>query len=297
MVSSVVVFGATGHQGSGVVNALEQLNVKVRGITRDTNSRKSQTLLSKHPTIEVFSCDFNSIESVTSAISNFEGVFLTMDFWSMGSEEELRVGRLVTDAVAQASSVKMLIYSSLENVKQTIGKDCPHFDGKAQIVEYIKSQLHIPCAFVKYSFYYSNFLTPYGGPKIERVGEEIEEVIFRFPIQTKFALVPVEDAGRIVARLFLNPDEYSGKEIGLCGELLNGEEIARIFQAATGLKSKFELTSMEHLPDGSKAMWEFKDKYADTLYLSYLQQSRGHVNDLQTLSDWFKINLSLILRK
>jgi uncharacterized protein YbjT (DUF2867 family) len=216
----------------------------------------------------------------------------------MGLEEELRVAKLVIDAAQQSSEhIRLFVYSSLEPIGLIMKSSCPHFDGKAEIAEYLRSKT-FPSAFVKYGFYYSNFLTPYGSPKLEEISEEakrsgqIPEIVFKFPITSKFALVPVYDAGRVVVQFYLYPSEYSGKEIGLCGDLLNGIEIAQTFSKVTGRQARFEQSNIELLPEGSQTMWKFKEQYASTLYESYLEESKRLCPDIQSLEQWLQANLN-----
>ena len=54
----MVVTGATGMQGSGVINALSaNPDWKIRGLTRDTNSEKAKALVQRG--VEMVAADFD----------------------------------------------------------------------------------------------------------------------------------------------------------------------------------------------------------------------------------------------
>lgn len=62
----VVVIGATGIQGGSVISTLLQDSIyKIRGITRNTNSAKSQLLASKG--VEMVEADLNDEASLVKA--------------------------------------------------------------------------------------------------------------------------------------------------------------------------------------------------------------------------------------
>lgn len=286
--SKVLVFSATGRQGSGVVDGLVKLGIQVRGVTRSLQSEKSIAFRTKYPDAELVEIDFSSVESLIPVFEECDGVFLNMDYWTMGAEEELRIGYLVMNAMEESKmSFKLFIYSSLEAIGDATGIPCPHFDGKAKLMEYARTKREeIPCGFVKYSFYYSNLLSPYGGPKVETTNDGGKELVFRYPLNgTRLAMVPVHDAGRVVAKMFQNPSKYENVEIGLCGEFVTGNEIASIVSEATGITTRFEDIPIEG-PPANQAMWKFKQDNSDTLYKQYHQDSTTIVDDIQSLKQW-----------
>jgi uncharacterized protein YbjT (DUF2867 family) len=62
----VVVIGATGGQGGSVITRLfADGSYRLRGITRDPQSKISQALTAKG--VKMFTADLNDIESVTAA--------------------------------------------------------------------------------------------------------------------------------------------------------------------------------------------------------------------------------------
>lgn len=94
--------------------------------------------------------DMSSQEDVTKAVDGAHAVYLVTNFWeSMSAKPEILQGKVVTDA-CKAAGVKHLIFSSLINAANaTQGRlvNITHFDGKAEVEEYIRES-GIPASFV-----------------------------------------------------------------------------------------------------------------------------------------------------
>lgn len=63
----ITVFGATGAQGGGVVDALlKDGSYKIRGVTRHVDSSKAKSLVSKG--VEMVAADFSNPETLSKAV-------------------------------------------------------------------------------------------------------------------------------------------------------------------------------------------------------------------------------------
>ncbi|KAH6952941.1 hypothetical protein DER45DRAFT_363944 [Fusarium avenaceum] len=160
----LTVFGATGNQGGSVVRAI--LNdpalskeFKIRGITRDVSKPAAKELASKG--VEVVAADMNTAEQVAPAVKDAHTVFLVTNYWDTGSgNAEVDQGKAVADA-CKTAGVKQLIFSSLlDTNKISNGRltHIKHFEGKAEIEEYIR-QINVPATFVLPGFFASNLFT------------------------------------------------------------------------------------------------------------------------------------------
>lgn len=141
----LTVFGATGNQGGSVVSAVlanSKLSseYKIRGVTRDPSKPNAQKLTAQG--VEMVSADMNDADALQSAISGSYAVFAVTNYWETQSKDtEVQQGKNIAD-VSKAAGVKHLIWSSLPHVtKLTNGElsHVEHFDGKAEIAEYIES--------------------------------------------------------------------------------------------------------------------------------------------------------------
>ena len=68
MSKTIVIFGATGVQGGGVVKELlKDKTWKIRGVTRNTSSSSAQALSSQG--VEMVTADLEDLSSLTNAFS------------------------------------------------------------------------------------------------------------------------------------------------------------------------------------------------------------------------------------
>src|SRR5438477_4731382 len=77
----IAVIGATGHQGGGVVRALQARGqFKVRALSR--NPGKHRDLAD-----EVVEADLDRPETLEAAFEGAHGIFLVTNFWEAGTDE------------------------------------------------------------------------------------------------------------------------------------------------------------------------------------------------------------------
>lgn len=77
----IVVFGATGNQGSSVVSTfLAEPGWKVRGVTRNPDSAASQKLAARG--VEIVKADLDDPGSLDPAVEGANAVFAVTDFES-----------------------------------------------------------------------------------------------------------------------------------------------------------------------------------------------------------------------
>src|SRR5437870_11671238 len=80
----IAVIGATGHQGGGVLRAMQARGqFKVRALTR--NPDKPRELAD-----EVVEADLDEAETLKAAFEGAHGVFLVTNFWAHGGVDELK---------------------------------------------------------------------------------------------------------------------------------------------------------------------------------------------------------------
>ncbi|KAJ7036688.1 hypothetical protein C8F04DRAFT_1257577 [Mycena alexandri] len=138
----VSVFGATGLQGSAVVDALLKDGTFVpRAITRDPNSATSLKLKARG--VQVVRGDSLDKISLVTALDGSEAVFAVTVVNSprVDGQDEVTQGRNLVDA-AKKVGVKFFIWTSLPGVKRITGgklQNCSHFDDKEIVQEYLNS--------------------------------------------------------------------------------------------------------------------------------------------------------------
>lgn len=183
----IAVIGATGIQGSGVVNAfLKDPTWKIRAITRNPSSDKAKALTAQG--VEVVSAELDNIESLKKAfavrfplplstppiltlIQGATAIYALTNFWeyiftggfNVASEKDYSQGLNLAHAAAATPTLEHYIWATLPSAKvQTGGKFLvPHVDKKAEVDEYIKNSLPAlakKTTFLWHGFYASNLL-------------------------------------------------------------------------------------------------------------------------------------------
>ncbi|KAK1252104.1 hypothetical protein MKX08_003291 [Trichoderma sp. CBMAI-0020] len=156
----IVVVGATGNQGSSVVNTfLEDTAWRVRGLTRNPSSEKAKALSARG--VEVVQADMDDVSSLSAAFQGANAIFVVSDFWGiygalaqqkeasekplnlLAGETELQQLKNAINAASQVPGLERFILSTLSNVtKWSRGKytHVYHFDLKARASAYIEDK-------------------------------------------------------------------------------------------------------------------------------------------------------------
>ena len=104
---TITVFGATGNQGSSVVDTLlsqPQLSAKykLRGITRNKGSAKAQSLAARG--VEMVEADLFDATSIRSAVDGSYGVFANTDYWTLlDKDKEIEQGKNIIRSCKDAN--------------------------------------------------------------------------------------------------------------------------------------------------------------------------------------------------
>ena len=219
----IVVIGATGSQGKGVVNALVNRGAfHVRAVTRNPEAYSGQA----H---EAVKADLNDAESLKNAFKNAYGVFAVTNFWE--GADELAQGKNAI-AAAREAGVQHFVWSTLLNVESISHGEfnVPHFTGKAKVDALVKSAGFKYHTFVQPPFYYQNFigmLSPQ--PKDEG---NIGWTLPIDPAKKVIHMSDINDLGKVVAGAFLQPDAVgNGGYLSLATELNSFNDILAAFKA------------------------------------------------------------------
>ncbi|GFN20656.1 NmrA/HSCARG family protein [Aspergillus tubingensis] len=234
----LVVVGATGQQGSSVIDAIisdPKLSQEytIRGTTRDLNSPKSQSLISKG--IEIVAADFDDPESLQRAFTGAHVVFANTPTTYDGHtyEHEVTHGRALIDA-AVAVGVPYYIYStlpSISKISQEWLKNGGHFDGKEEVEQYIRTQ-PIRSAFVAPGSFMSNFHETMAPRRMEN-GEYA--LLLPVPPHVKLPLIDTDDdLGKWVAAILADFDQYEGKVLCCATAMYTFEEIVETMSRVSG---------------------------------------------------------------
>jgi uncharacterized protein YbjT (DUF2867 family) len=252
----LAVFGATGQQGSSVVNHVHQdpeLSSKfsVRAITRDPKSLKSLQL---PKAVKVVQGDMSDPASLNTALNGVHTIFAmtTPSFGPDALDAEFGIAKAIADA-AVAQGVTYIIFSTLPSITEMTGGKCTSitpFDAKAKAEQYIRG-LPIKSAFVALGSFMENFAAqlPFLGP---RKSEDGTYVLARHvSAQTKWPLLnAVGDTGKFAGAILARPDDFEGKVLCAAERYYTLEEIISIMAKATGEKIVYKRVSKEEFKTG-----------------------------------------------
>jgi len=178
MTKILTVVGATGSQGSSVINAMLPLASKwsIRAITRSPYSSAGQALQARG--VEVIAADLTDAASVKAAFAGSYAIFAMTDFFQPFMAVGLDIARAeeierthcvnIIEAAASTTTLEHFIWSTLPPAERNSKHreagpyDIPHFKGKNQVEDEIKSmpKLLAKTTFVWVGWYASNFQYP-----------------------------------------------------------------------------------------------------------------------------------------
>lgn len=186
----IVVVGATGNQGGSVADAfLSAPGWRVRALTRNTSSAKSQALAARGA--EVVRADMDDPSTLEQAFRGANAIFAVSDFWGLygdpankdkpkpgqplnvwAADYEVQQQKNVIDAASKVETLERFVFSSLSNAtKWSKGKytHVYHFDSKARAEDYGKEtypDLWAKTSIYQAGFFLSNFV---GNPILQPV--------------------------------------------------------------------------------------------------------------------------------
>jgi uncharacterized protein YbjT (DUF2867 family) len=290
MKKTIVVIGATGSQGKGVVDALvNEGSFNVRAITRNPEKYSGKA----H---EVIKGDLNDLPSLKDAFQNAYGVFAVTNFWE--SADEIAQGKNAIEA-AKATGVQHFIWSTLPDVEM-ISKgafEVPHFTNKAGVDDLVKSAGFKYSTFVQPPFYYQNLIGVLS-PQPQQDGS----AGWTLPIDpTKKAIhmSDINDLGKVVTGAFLYPEKVGNDSyLSLATELNSFNDIIKAYKAI-GKEYSFTQVPPELFStffDGAKEIAEMLGYFEKHTYMGPDSQSRIELakqiatNKLVAFDEWINQN-------
>jgi uncharacterized protein YbjT (DUF2867 family) len=287
---TIVVIGATGSQGKGVVNALiNEGSFNVRAITRNPEKYSGEA----H---EAVYADLKDLQSLKDAFKNAYGVFVVTNFWE--GADEIAQGKNAIEA-AKAMGVQHFIWSTLPNV-ESISKgefEVPHFTLKAKVDELVKSAGFKYSTFVQPPFYYQNLVGTLG-PQSKPDGTTGWSLPID-PTKKAIHMADINDLGKVVAGAFLQPEKVgNGNYLALATELNSFNDIIKVFKA-TGKEYSFSQVPIEVFStffEGAKELAEMFAYFEKHTYMGpdselQIESAKGiATNKFVTLQEWLGQN-------
>jgi uncharacterized protein YbjT (DUF2867 family) len=239
----IVVFGATGAQGGGLVHAIlndPDSEFSVRAVTRDPHSDKAKALAKLGA--EVVAANIDDPESMKQALKGAYGAYFVTFFWDHFSAERETNEAKQMAAAAKEAGLKHVIWSTLEDVRESVPLDddrmptlqgkykVPHFDGKGE-ADHFFTDAGVPTTFMLASFYWDNMIYFGMGPKRGADGK----LAITFPMgDKKMAGIGSGDIGKCAYGIFKKGNAVIGKRIGISGEHISCADMAAALSKALG---------------------------------------------------------------
>jgi uncharacterized protein YbjT (DUF2867 family) len=239
----IVVAGATGAQGGGLVRAIlasPDSGFVVRAMTRNPDAAKARQLAALGA--EVVAADLHDPPSVESAFEGAYGAYLVTFFWEHFSPAKEQAEARALAEAAKRAGLRHVIWSTLEDTRLKIPLSdnrmptlmgdykVPHFDAKGASDRYF-TELGLPTTFLLTSFYWDNLIHFGMGPRRGADGR----LAFTLPMgDRKLPGIAAEDIGKCAFGIFRRGPGLVGRRIGIAGEHLTGAQMATRLGAALG---------------------------------------------------------------
>jgi uncharacterized protein YbjT (DUF2867 family) len=308
---TIVVVGATGAQGGGLVRAIlndPDHEFNVRAITTNVNSDKAKEL--KTLGAEVVAADLDDENSLKNAFNGAYGAYCVTFFWNHFSpEKEMAHAKAMAEAASYAK-IKHVIWSTLDDTRKWIplsddrmptlkGKyKVPHFDAKGESNHFF-TDLGLPVTLLNTSFYWDNFIYFGLGP---RKGPDGKLAITLPMGDKKLPGIAAADIGKCALGIFKAGNKYIGKLIGIAGEHLTGAQFAEAFSRVLGKEVIYNSVTPEvyrsfDFPgaDDMGNMFQFKRDFENDYTKSRdIELSRSLNPSLLSFNDFLIQNKNLI---
>ncbi|WP_026819749.1 NmrA/HSCARG family protein [Arthrobacter castelli] len=272
---TIAVFGATGNQGSAVIDALLEEGATVRGLVRQPGSDRAQALADRG--VELAYADVEDPPSLSKALAGVDAFFFMTTIGGHSGEEadgEASQGITLADAAA-AAGVRHVVFDSVGGAERQSG--VPHFESKRRVEEHLET-LSPASTIVRPVFFMENLAS---------ASVENGEVVVRLPLPDGIALqmVAVRDVGQVAAAALLGT-AVSGGVVEIAGDERTGSEIAAAFAEHTGLPARYEALPLEVL-DGQDDIQRMFRWFAETpAYRADFAATRSISPDAWDLPAW-----------
>ena len=272
---TITVIGATGQQGSAVIDALIDRNASVRAVTRNPHSDNATKLSARG--VEVVPGDLNDIASIRDALDGAQSAFaMTTYDGPAGTDGEIGQGRTIAEAVKSAG-VSLFVYSSVGGAERHTG--IPHFESKARIEEFLLGAGRVK--FVRPTFFMENF-----AGLISRDGDRAT-VAMPLPDGVPLQMISVRDIGKVAAALLL--DEASSiQAIEIAGDELTGSQIADRVGAHLGLPTTYTEAPLDVLGDDDDRKKMFQWFTRKPAYQADSEGTKRLVPDVEDFATWLR---------
>src|SRR5439155_24441148 len=202
---TVLITGATGHQGGAVAHALAGKGFNIRAMTRKPGSDAAQALA--RTGAQIVQGDLNDAASLKKALAGAWGVFAVQNTWEAGVEGEEEQGkRLAT--LAREAGVQHFVYTSVGSADRKTG--IPHFENKFRIEGTVRSLKFPSHVILRPVFFMENWLSPWFKPGLDQ-----GKLMMAVKPTTRLQMIAVDDIGAFGLKAFEESEKLNRREIDI----------------------------------------------------------------------------------
>jgi uncharacterized protein YbjT (DUF2867 family) len=273
---TIVVTGATGHQGSTAVRHLLEAGFDVRGISRNPQGPRAQAL--EGLGAEIVRGDLDDPRAIRRDLEGAHGVFCVLPWMEGGPAVEAKQGKMVSDA-AKDAGVEHFVYSSVGGAERNTG--IPHFESKWQTEWHIRD-IGLPWSVIRPVSFMENYNAPQNVQAIMS-----GELINTLDLDKELQMIATEDIGFFAAIIFDNKNDWLGKAIEVAGDSLTMPQVAEVLSREIKRPVEYyqqELEGLDISDDGYRMLsWMNESGYnADIAALRKLHPG------LMTFEQWLQ---------
>lgn len=256
---TILVFGATGKQGSATVSQLCELpnsksSLQILAVTRNPHSNAAIDLKEKTPQIELVQGDYDNLGALFDSLPSTPYALFSVQpslYRGYTPEKEVQQGRSLHEAAID-SGISHIVYTSVDRHGTESERVCgvPHFDSKLEI----ETHLIAECArskkttwtILRPTSFFDNY-TP------DMAGRVVAATFGLAKHGQQF--VACKDIGWFAARALTDTEgKYTERKISLAGEKIRLESMRERFYEKMGYVMPEGYSWM-----GSGALWAMKD--------------------------------------
>ena len=239
----IVVIGATGAQGGGLVRAIvadKSGLFTARAVTRKPGSDQAKALAGLG--VEVVAGDTDDFASLEKAFAGAYGAYCVTNFWEHASPEREILQATAMARASRKAGLQHVIWSTLEDTRKWVPLSddrlptlrrqykVPHFDAKGQMDTVFAAEA-APTSYLLPAFYWENFIYFGSGPRKEPGGG----LALSLPLGgARLPGIAAADIGKCAYGVFRRGPAVAGQRFGIAGEILSGDEMAAKMGRAMG---------------------------------------------------------------
>lgn len=201
---TVLVVGATGNQGSAVVDQLSSSEsaFEILALTRDDTTDRARAVAEMGDAVELVEGDLTDPNTLAGPAARADAVFAVFNVWTHSDAQLAEYARNLADALGRSDGVEHVVYSGIADQDRDTG--IPHFDSSREIAEILRSE-ELPLTILKPVFFMENW---------EVLLEDIADGRLAFPLADgqQHQQTSYRDVARAARVAFEDPDAFIGTE-------------------------------------------------------------------------------------